>query len=98
MHYRLAKIVDSVTADNFKEKSEEILKFLSMPHGHISGVYSLINQANYMIGKGRNKLTNDELREALRWEIETSLDQLEKYGPIKRAKVENGKVILSHRK
>lgn len=98
MHYRLAKIVDSVTADNFKEKSEEILKFLSMPHGHISGVYSLINQANYMIGKGRNKLTNDELREALRWEIETSLEQLEKYGPIKRAKVENGKVILSHRK
>lgn len=98
MHYKLAKIVDSVTADNFKEKSEEILKFLSMPHGHISGVYSLINQANYMIGKGRNKLTNDELREALRWEIETSLEQLEKYGPIKRAKVENGKVILSHRK
>lgn len=98
MHYRLAKIVDSVTADNFKEKSEEILKFLSMPHGHISGVYSLINQANYMIGKGRNKLTDEELREALRWEIETSLEQLEKYGPIKRAKVENGKVILSHRK
>ena len=85
MHYRLAKIVDSVTADNFKEKSEEILKFLSMPHGHISG--SLINQANYMIGKGRNKLTNDELREALRWEIETSLEQLEKYGPMKRFKV-----------
>lgn len=47
MHYRLAKIVDSVTADNFKEKSEEILKFLSMPHGHISGVYSLINQADW---------------------------------------------------
>ena len=40
-----------------------------------------------MIGKGRNKLTNDELREALRWEIETSLEQLEKYGPIKRAKL-----------
>lgn len=85
MHYRLAKIVDSVTADNFKEKSEEILKFLSMPHGHISGVYSLINQANYMIGKGRNKLTDKELREALRWEIDTSLQQLETYGPIKRA-------------
>lgn len=87
MHYRLARIVDSVTADNFKEKSDEILRFLSMPHGHISGVYSLINQANYMIGKGRNKLTNDELREALRWEIETSLEQLEKYGPMKRFKV-----------
>lgn len=85
MHYRLARIVDSVTADNFKEKSDEILRFLSMPHGHISGVYSLINQANYMIGKGRNKLTNEELREALRWEIDTSLQQLETYGPIKRA-------------
>lgn len=85
MHYRLARIVDSVTADNFKEKSEEILKFLSMPHGHISGVYSLINQANYMIGKRRNKLTDEELREALRWEIDTSLQQLETYGPIKRA-------------
>jgi hypothetical protein len=85
MHYRLARIVDSVTADNFKEKSDEILRFLSMPHGHISGVYSLINQANYMIGKGRNKLTDEELREALRWEIDTSLQQLETYGPIKRA-------------
>lgn len=85
MHYRLARIVDSVTAVNFKEKSEEILNFLSMPHGHISGVYSLINQANYMIGKGRNKLIDEELREALRWEIDTSLEQLEKYGPIKRA-------------
>lgn len=85
MYYRLARIVDSVTADNFKEKSDEILRFLSMPHGHISGVYSLINQANYMIGKGRNKLTDEELREALRWEIDTSLQQLETYGPIKRA-------------
>lgn len=85
MHYRLARIVDSVTADNFKEKSDEILRFLSMPHGHITGVYSLINQANYMIGKGRNKLTDEELREALRWEIDTSLQQLETYGPIKRA-------------
>lgn len=85
MHYRLARIVDSVTADNFKEKSDEILRFLNMPHGHISGVYSLINQANYMIGKGRNKLTDEELREALRWEIDTSLQQLESYGPIKRA-------------
>lgn len=85
MHYRLARILDSVTADNFKEKSDEILRFLSMPHGHISGVYSLINQANYMIGKGRNKLTDEELREALRWEIDTSLQQLETYGPIKRA-------------
>lgn len=85
MHYRLARIVDSVTADNFKEKSDEILRFLSMPHGHISGVYSLINQANYMIGKERNKLTDEELREALRWEIDTSLQQLETYGPIKRA-------------
>lgn len=85
MHYRLARIVDSVTADNFKEKSDEILRFLSMPHGHISGVYSLINQANYMIGKGRNKLTDEELREALRWEIDTSLQQLETYGPIKQA-------------
>lgn len=87
MHYRLARIVDSVTADNFKEKSDEILRFLSIPHGHISGVYSLINQANYMIGKGRNKLTDEELREALRWEIDTSLQQLETYGPIKRAKL-----------
>lgn len=85
MHYRLARIVDSVTADNFKEKSDEILRFLSMPHGHISGVYSLINQANYMIGKGRNKLTDEELRESLRWEIDISLQQLETYGPIKRA-------------
>lgn len=85
MHYRLARIVDSVTADNFKEKSDEILRFLSMPHDHISGLYSLINQANYMIGKGRNKLTDEELREALRWEIDTSLQQLETYGPIKRA-------------
>ena len=97
MHIQLAKLVDSVTAANFKEKSEEILNFLSMPHSHISGVYSLINQANYMIGSGRNKLSDEEIREALRWEIETSLDQLEKYGPLKRAKVENGKVVLSHR-
>ncbi len=98
MNIILRRIIDSITVDTFKEKATLIIEKLSMPTDHIHGIYSFIGQANYMIGKGRNKLSDEELRESFREQVEMDLDQLEKYGPLKRAKVENGKVILSHRK
>jgi hypothetical protein len=98
MDIRLSKLIDCITADNFKEVTEEIINLLNMPHNHISGIYSFIAQANYMIGSGRNKYSDEYIRESFREEVESSLEQLEKYGPLKRAKVVNGKVVLSHHK
>lgn len=87
MDIKISRIVDSITAATFKEKAEEIINLLSLPYDHISGVYSFIAQANYMIGSGRNKYSDEYIRESFRWEIETGLDELEKYGPLKRFKV-----------
>lgn len=87
MHIRLKRIVDTITVDNFNEKSEEIIKFLSMPFGHIGGIYGFIEESKYLINNKRYKYSDERLRESFRWEIESSLEQLEKYGPMKRFKV-----------
>ena len=90
MHIRLKRIVDTITIDNFNEKSKEIINFLSMPSDHIAGIYGFIEESKYLINNKRYRYSDERLRESFRWEIESSLEQLEKYGPIKRAKL--GKV------
>lgn len=87
MHIRLRRIVDTITVANFNEKSEEIIKFLSMPFDHISGIYGFIEESKYLINNKRYRYSDERLRESFRWEIESSLEQLEKYGPMKRFKV-----------
>lgn len=87
MHIRLRRIVDTITVANFSEKSEEIIKFLSMPFDHIGGIYGFIEESKYLINNKRYRYSDERLRESFRWEIESSLEQLEKYGPMKRFKV-----------
>nr|DAF39547.1 MAG TPA: hypothetical protein [Caudoviricetes sp.] len=87
MHIRLRRIVDTITVDNFKEKSEEIINFLSMPYDHIGGIYEFIEETGYIIRSKRYKYSDEKLRESFKWTIESSLEQLEKYGPMKRFKV-----------
>lgn len=87
MDIRISRIVDSITAATFKEKAEEIINLLSLPYDHIAGIYSFIGQANYMIDSGRNKYSDERIRESFREQIKMDLDQLEKYGPLKRFKV-----------
>ena len=87
MHIRLRRIVDTITVANFNEKSEEIIKFLSMPSDHIGGIYGFIEESKYLINNKRYRYSDERLRESFRWEIESSLEQLEKYGPMKRFKV-----------
>lgn len=87
MDIKISRIVDSITAVTFKEKAEEIINLLSLPYDHIAGIYSFIGQANYMIDSGRNKYSDERIRESFREQIKMDLDQLEKYGPLKRFKV-----------
>ena len=75
------KIIETVNEKNFTEKSCILLKTLKMPENNITGLGSVIAQANYMIGAGRNKLSDEELRYMLRYELITDLYQLKKYGP-----------------
>lgn len=87
MNIRLRRVIDSITVNTFKENTALIIEKLSMPEDHIPGIYSFIGQANYMIGKGRNKLSDEELRESFREQVKMDLDQLEKYGPLKRLRL-----------
>jgi len=75
------KIIETVNEKNFTEKTDSLLKALKMPSHNITGLGSVIAQANYMIGAGRNKLSDEELRYMLRHELITDLYQLKEYGP-----------------
>lgn len=75
------KIIETVNEKNFTEKSCILLKTLKMPEHNITGLCSVIAQANYMIGARRNKLSDEELRYMLRHELITDLYQLKEYGP-----------------
>lgn len=75
------KIIETVNEKNFTEKADILLKTLKMPSHNIIGLGSVIAQANYMIGAGRNKLSDEELRYMLRYELISCIYQLKKYGP-----------------
>ena len=75
------KIIETVNEKNFTEKSCILLKTLKLPEHNITGLCSVIAQANYMIGARRNKLSDEELRYMLRHELITDLYQLKEYGP-----------------
>lgn len=75
------KIIETVNEKNFTEKSCILLKTLKMPEHNITGLCSIIAQANYMIGAGRNKLSDEELRYMLRYHLLLDIHQLKKYGP-----------------
>ena len=75
------KIIETVNEKNFTEKTDSLLKALKMPEHNITGLGSVIAQANYMIGARRNKLSDEELRYMLRHELITDLYQLKEYGP-----------------
>lgn len=75
------KIIETVNEKNFTEKADILLKTLKMPDHNITGLGSVIAQANYMIGARRNKLSDEELRYMLRHELITDLYQLKEYGP-----------------
>lgn len=74
-------IIETVNEKNFTEKADILLKTLKMPSHNITGLGSVIAQANYMIGAGRNKLSDEELRYMLRYHLLLDIDQLKKYGP-----------------
>lgn len=75
------KIIDQTVESNFEEKTNLLLKTLNMPRHNITGLISIIEQRKYMINKGRNKRTDEEHRDMLRYELITDLYQLKKYGP-----------------
>lgn len=75
------KVIETVNEKNFTEKADILLKTLNMPSHNITGLGSVIAQANYMIGSGRNKLSDEELRYMLRYELVSCIYQLKKYGP-----------------
>ena len=75
------KIIETVNENNFTEKADILLKTLKMPSHNIAGLGSVIAQANYMIGAKRNKLSDEELRYMLRYELISCVHQLKKYGP-----------------
>lgn len=75
------KIIETVNEKNFTEKADILLKTLNMPSHNITGIGSVIAQANYMIGAGRNKLSDEELRYMLRYHLLLDVHQLKKYGP-----------------
>lgn len=72
------KIIETVNEKNFTEKADILLKTLNMPSHNITGIGSVIAQANYMIGAGRNKLSNEELRYMLRYHLLLDVHQLKK--------------------
>ena len=75
------KIIDQTVESNFAEKTDLLLKTLNMPRHNITGLISIIEQRKYMINKGRNKRTDEEHRDMLRYELITDLYQLKRYGP-----------------
>lgn len=75
------KIIDATVESNFEEKTNLLLKTLNMPRHNMTGLFSVIEQRKYMINCGRNKRTDEEHRDMLRYELITDLYQLKKHGP-----------------
>lgn len=76
------KIINQTVESNFTEKTDLLIKTLSIPEHNMTALYSVIAQANYMINSRRNKLSDEELRYMLRYHLLLDIDQLKRYGPL----------------